>query len=202
MKNVITMLAIVVGVTFANAQVRVTKKQKAIVTKPIDVKKADAQRKIEAQKIENDFTSEYKTIYDFNSVAACPDDLADDGCTFISGTGRDMSIDYKIINILNSCRIPDLPSYYVWDGNQTQTRIITIDYNNCCYSYESMNGKINRIVGSAMGSRPHHYLVRNYRRVSGQRVTVYGPYRVTIEVTYRKVKSKLTAFNQYQVKTD
>lgn len=117
----------------------------------------------------------------------CPDDLENDGCNFISGTGRDHPNQYLMVDLMNGCRTEPLPSTCSWIGYTIQTRNIEVDLNNCCYPYSSLNAAMNNWKALAAANRPDsNYLITGYERINGYMVTVYGPYRMVIKVTYRK----------------
>lgn len=119
--------------------------------------------------------------------ASCSDNLTNDGCDFTSGNGRDMPNQYLMVDMLNNCRRESLPSNCNWWSSITQTRVIKVDLNNCCYPASAMTGRLNTWKDAAMYARPSSsYLITNYERIGGFMVTVYGPYRMSIRVTYRK----------------
>lgn len=121
------------------------------------------------------------------SLLSCPDDLTNDGCNFTAGTGRDHPNQFLMVNMMNNCRTEPLPSNCTWDGNITQTRTIEVDLNNCCYPFSSLNFAMNNWKALAIANKPaSNYLITNYQRINGYMVTTYGPYRMVIQVTYRK----------------
>lgn len=125
---------------------------------------------------------------DFNAAAmSCPDNLANDGCNFTSGTGRDHPNQFTMIGMMNNCRTESLPANCSWDGNVTQTKIIQVNLNNCCYPFNTFNAVMNGWKTLAQNNRPSgNYLITNYTWVSGSMATPYGPYVMVIAVTYRK----------------
>ncbi|WP_128755218.1 hypothetical protein [Aquimarina sediminis] len=119
--------------------------------------------------------------------ASCPDNLTNNGCDFTSGSGRDMPNQYLMVDMLNNCRRQSLPSNCSWWSNITETRVIKVDLNNCCYPAYAMTGRLNSWKNAAVAARPSSaYLITNYERIGGFMVTTYGPYRMSIRVTYRK----------------
>jgi hypothetical protein len=125
---------------------------------------------------------------DFNAAAmSCPDDLANDGCNFTSGTGRDHPNQFLMVSMMNNCRTESLPANCSWDGNITQTQTMQVNLNNCCYPFNTFNAVLNGWKTLAQSNRPaSNYLITNYQRVSGYMATPYGPYVMIISVTYRK----------------
>lgn len=121
--------------------------------------------------------------------ASCPDNLTNNGCDFTSGSGRDMPNQYLMVNLLNNCRRESLPSNCSWwSGNITQTRTIYVYLNNCCYPASAMTGRLNSWKNAAVSAKPNSsYLITNYERIGGVMLNhPYGPYRMSIRVTYRK----------------
>ena len=123
----------------------------------------------------------------FSAAMSCPDNLTDDGCNFVTGSGRDHPNQFTMVGMMNNCRTESLPAGCSWAGNVTQTKIIEVDLNNCCYPFSSLNFAMNSWKALAASNRPAgNYLIINYQRINGYMVTVYGPYRMVIQVTYRK----------------
>lgn len=121
------------------------------------------------------------------SLLSCPDNLTNDGCNFISGSGRDHPNQFLMVGLMNNCRTEALPANCSWDGNITQTHNIEVDLNNCCYPFSALNAAMNAWKALAASNRPaSNYLIINYERIDGFMVTSYGPYRMVIKVTYRK----------------
>jgi hypothetical protein len=132
--------------------------------------------------------AEQSSPLNFSAAAmSCADNLANDGCNFTSGTGRDHPNQFLMVSMMNNCRTESLPPNCSWDGNQTQTRTMEVDLNNCCYPFNTFNAVMNGWKSLAQSNRPAgNYLITNYQRINGYMVTVYGPYRMVISVTYRK----------------
>lgn len=132
--------------------------------------------------------TDQSTTPDFNAAAmSCPDNLAHDGCNFTSGTGRDHPNQFTMVSMMNNCRTEPLPANCSWDGNVTQTKIMQVNLNNCCYPFNTFNAVMNGWKSLAQSIRPAgNYLITNYTWVSGSMATPYGPYVMTIAVTYRK----------------
>lgn len=123
----------------------------------------------------------------FSTSASCSDDLANDGCNFTSGSGRDYPNQFLMVAMMSNCRTEGLPAGCSWDGNITQTKIIEVDLSNCCYPFSSFNFTLNSWKALAVSNRPaSDYLITNYQRINGYMVTTYGPYRMVIQVTYKK----------------
>lgn len=129
---------------------------------------------------------------------SCGDDLVLDvnECNFISGSGRDMPHQYIIEDLLNNCSTEELPSNCNWwKGNITQTRIIKLFLNNCCYSATIFNNRLDGWRDLAIANKPNFsYLVTNYERLPGgiMHNSPFGPYEIRIRVTYRKKICSLT----------
>jgi hypothetical protein len=124
----------------------------------------------------------------FGALSGCDDNLTNDGCNFTSGEGRDHPNQYLMVDLMTPCRTEPLPANCTWAaGNITETRTIEVDLSNCCFPASSLNFQMNNWKAQAMSVRPSSsYLITNYERINGYMVTVYGPYRMVIRVTYRK----------------
>ncbi len=197
MKKLVTLfLVLITCVSVSIAQEKLPKKKKN--KKAVKKEKVDAANMTKAEKDNDSYVLKNETVYAFNDKSICPDDLVDNGCKYTSGTGRDMSERTRMFPLLNSCYTEPIPSYYVWDGNQIQTRSLSIDLDNCCYTSDVINYKLGSMKQIALNNKPYKHLITGYARIGGYMVTPYGPYRMTYRVYYRKVKSKLTEINQYK----
>lgn len=118
---------------------------------------------------------------------SCAEDLANDGCNFTSGTGTDFQNQYTMVTLMNSCRTEALPANCGW-LNDTQIRTIAVDLNNCCYNGSVLNAQMNGWKQAAINARPaSDYIITGYQRVNGFMMNYpYGPYRMEVNVTYRK----------------
>lgn len=118
--------------------------------------------------------------------SSCPETLTNNGCNFTSGTGTDLQNQFTMVNLLNSCRVESLSPGCSWTS-VTQTKLFNADLSNCCFSASSLNAQIDSWKQIAVSMRPgSDYVIVGYQRLNGFMVTAYGPYRMSMSVTYRK----------------
>lgn len=120
------------------------------------------------------------------ATSSCPETLTNNGCNFTSGTGTDLQNQFTMVNLLNSCRVESLTPGCSWTS-VTQTKLFNADLSNCCFSFGSLNTQIDGWKQVAVNMRPgSDYVIVGYQRLNGFMVTAYGPYRMSMSVTYRK----------------
>ncbi|MEO8516289.1 MAG: hypothetical protein ABI426_06075 [Flavobacterium sp.] len=128
----------------------------------------------------------FKAAENTSATSSCPETLTNDGCNFTSGTGTDLQNQFTMVNLLNSCRVESLSPGCRFTS-VTQTKLFNADLSNCCFSASSLNSQIDSWKQIAVNMRPgSDYVIVGYQRLNGFMVTTYGPYRMSISVTYRK----------------
>lgn len=128
----------------------------------------------------------FKPGVNASAISSCPETLTNNGCNFTSGTGTDLQNQFTMVNLLNSCRVESLSPGCSWT-TVTQTKLFNADLSNCCFSASSLNSQIDSWKQIAVSMRPgSDYVIIGYQRLNGFMVTAYGPYRMSMSVTYRK----------------
>jgi hypothetical protein len=84
---------------------------------------------------------------------ACANNFTNDGCNFTSGSGLNYQYASTMATLMNACRT-ETPGGCAWDGYQTTTVTLNMDYNGCCESYSTMNSYLNNLKAQAQSSRP------------------------------------------------
>ncbi len=112
--------------------------------------------------------------------------LTHTACEFTGGCDSVFQRHQLMIDMLDNCKRESLPSNCSWWGNRTITKTFSVDISNCGTPAYALNATVNRWEQLAKDNKPRGYLITKYEKQNGYMVTRYGPYRLTIEVTYRQ----------------